>query len=268
MSRVPPFEEVDDHGQILFCGDPGLQLDGILLGLQTPQGTVTLDPDLTGHTPAALFEFRQVLRLHTNHVQHAVTSAASIEEVPREPQIEGAILFGMQRLPPEFSQLRLPDPPSSDEDGVRLDRIPPTVFEKLRMREPPRRDENEVYFGMRRRPPGYADLRSAPGWELHEIPDCDAGRWRPDVMSRSRLELRTPDGELYSRAWVSPDPAWQAAALEHGYVVCLCGLFLGLIGPIDMTAAAYTPAMRRQGFEIGCALGLTVGGIVTYVNHS
>lgn len=23
MSRVPPFEEVDDHGKILFCGDPG-----------------------------------------------------------------------------------------------------------------------------------------------------------------------------------------------------------------------------------------------------
>lgn len=206
--------------------------------------------------------------MDSNQVEHAVTSAASIEEVPREPQIEGAILFGMRRLPPAFSELRLPAPSPSDEDGVHLDRSRPTVFEALRMREPPRRDENEVYFGTSRRPPGYADLRSAPGWELHEMPDCDAGRWFPDVMSRSRLELRTPDGELCSRAWVDPDPAWQSAALRHGHVVCLCGLRLGVVGPVGMAATEYTATLRRSAFVTGCALGLTVGGIVNYVHHA
>jgi hypothetical protein len=41
MSRIH-FEEVDDCGQILFCDDPGLRLGGILMGLETAGGTVTL----------------------------------------------------------------------------------------------------------------------------------------------------------------------------------------------------------------------------------
>lgn len=135
------------------------------------------------------------------------------------------------------------------------------------MPEPPRRDPDEVYFGMKRRPPGYADLRSIPGWELHEIPDDQPGPWQHFGDTYSRLELRTPDGEIYSRTWVPHDPEWEAAALRHGYVECLCGVELGVRAPYAMTDAQYTPRMRHQYFRHGCAVGLTVGGLVAYVDH-
>ncbi|MEU6555345.1 hypothetical protein ABZ915_34525 [Streptomyces sp. NPDC046915] len=259
------FEQVDDNGQILFSDDPALRLEGIVMGLETAEGTVTLDHAQTRHMPAALFEFRRALGV--GHFGYVVPKRASLEGIPKEPQIEGAILFGMRRLPPEFSDLRLPDPPGSDDDEVRLDEKRPTIFDELRMREPLRRDPDEVYFGMRRRPPGYADLRSIPGWELHETPDE-----QPKLAGRlgytySRLELRTPDGEIYSRTWVPHDPEWAAAALRHGYVVCLCGVELGIRAPYAMTDAQYTPRMRHECFRHGCAVGLTVGGLVAYVDH-
>jgi hypothetical protein len=257
-------EEVDDLGQILFCDDPALQLGGVLMGLDTAEGTITLDPAQTRHMPAALFEFRRALNVGDFGLQYAVPEAASLDEVLKEPQIEGAILFGMRRLPPEFSDVRLPDPPRSDDDGARLDKKRPTVFDELHTSELPRRDD-EVYFGMKRRPPGYADLRSIPGWELHEIPDDQPGQhfgW-----TNSRLELRTPDGEIYSRTWVPHDTEWEAAALRHGHVVCLCGVELGVRAPYAMTAAQFTPRMRHSYFRRGCAVGLTVGGLITYVDH-
>ena len=266
MSRRQ-FEEVDDHGQILFSDDPALRLEAVLMGLETAEGTVTLDHAQTRHMPAALFEFRRSLRVRGYGIKYAVPEAASLDEVPKEPQIEGAILFGMRRLPPEFSDLRLPDPPSSDDDGACLDKERPTIFDELRMREPPRRDPDEVYFGMRRRPPGYADLRSIPGWELHAIPDDQSGPWQDFGYTYSRLELRTPDGEMYSRTWVPHDPEWEAAALRHGYVVCLCGVELGIRAPYAMTDAQHTVGMRHESFRRGCALGLTVGGLVAYVGH-
>jgi len=54
MSRRQ-FEEVDDHGKILFSDDPSLRLKGVLMGLETAGGTVTLDPAQTRHMPVALF---------------------------------------------------------------------------------------------------------------------------------------------------------------------------------------------------------------------
>ncbi|MGW3115564.1 hypothetical protein ACWDBW_00190 [Streptomyces sp. NPDC001107] len=264
MSRRQ-YEEVDDLGEILFCDDPGLLLGGILMGLETAEGTVTLGH--ARHMPAALFEFRRAAHVGRYGIQYMVPYAASLDEVPKEPQIEGAILFGMQRLPPEFSDERLPDPPRSDDDGDSLDERRPTIFDELRMPEPPRRDPDEVYFGMKRRPPGYADLRSVPGWELHEIPDGRPGPWQSLEDAYSRLELRTPDGEIYSRTWVPYEPEWETAALRHGYVVCLCGVELGVRAPYGMTAAQYTPGMRHQRFRSGCAVGLTVGGLVAYVGH-
>ncbi|MEV7325133.1 hypothetical protein [Streptomyces sp. NPDC093970] len=260
------YEEADDHGQILFCDDPALRLEGVLMGLETAEGTVTLDHTQTRHMPTALFEFRRARSVDGHGIQYAVPQAASLDEVPEEPQIEGAILFGMRRLPPGFSDLRLPEPPPSDDD-VRLDRRRPTVFDELRMREPPRRDPDEVYFGMSRRPPGYADLRSIPGWELHETPDDQPGPWQHFGHAYSRLELRMPDGDLYSRTWVPHDPEWEAAALRQGHVVCLCGVQLGVRTPYAMTAAQYTPDMRHEYFRSGCAVGLTVGGLVAYVGH-
>ncbi|MGW5653797.1 hypothetical protein [Streptomyces humi] len=254
-------EQVDDNGQILFSDDPALKLEYVLMCLETAGGTVTLDHAQTRHMPTALFEFRRALSVGHFGMKWAWRTAASLDEL-REPQIEGAILFGMRRLPPEFSDLRLPDPPGSDDAGER-----PTVFEELRMPEQPRHDPDEVYFGMRRRPPGHADLRSVPGWELHEIPDEQprlAGRFG---YTYSRLELRTPDGEIYSRTWVPHDPEWAAAALRHGYVVCLCGVDLGIRAPYAMSDAQHTPRMRHESFRYGCAAGLTVGGLVAYVDH-
>ncbi|MFE9455010.1 hypothetical protein [Streptomyces sp. NPDC006739] len=266
MSRRQ-FEEVDDHGQILFSDDPALRLEAVLMGLETAEGTVTLDHAQTRHMPAALFEFRRSLRVGRYGIQYAVPHAASIDEVPKEPQIESAILFGMRRLPPEFSDLRLPDPPRSDDDRGCPDEKRPTIFDELRMREPPRRDPDEIYFGMKRRPPGHADLHSIPGWELHEMPDDQPGPWQDFGYTYSRLELRTPDGNIYSRTWVRHDPEWEAAALRHGYVVCLCGVELGVRFPYGMTDAQYTPGMRYEYFRSGCAVGLTVGGLVAYVGH-
>lgn len=140
-------------------------------------------------------------------IQYAVPHAASIDEVPKEPQIESAILFGMRRLPPEFSDLRMPDPPRSDDDRGCPNEKRPTIFDELRMREPPRRDPDEVYFGMKRRPPDHADLHSIPGWELHEMPDDQPVPWQDFGYTYSRLELRTPDGNIYSRTGSRTTPS-------------------------------------------------------------
>lgn len=252
------FEQVDDLGQILFSDDPALRLEGIVLGLDTAEGTVTLDHAQTRHMPVALFEFRRSLSVGYFGMKYSWRAAASLDEM-REPQIEGAILFGMRRLPPEFSDLRLPDPPGSEER--------PTIFDELRMPEQPRHDPDEVHFGMRRRPPGHADLCSIPGWELHEIPDEQPKLAQRFGYTYSRLELRTPDGDIYSRTWVAHDPEWAAAALRHGYVVCLCGVELGIRAPYAMSDAQHTPRMRHASFRGGCAAGLTVGGLVAYVDH-
>ncbi|MEU2775930.1 hypothetical protein ABZ646_24095 [Streptomyces sp. NPDC007162] len=259
MSRYQ-FEEVDDLGQILFCDDPALRLQRVLMGVETAAGTVTFDPAQTRHMPVALFEFRHALGV--GDFGYVVPKGTSLDGTPEEPRLEGAVLSGMRRLPREF-----PDPPGSDDDGGRPDDTWPTVFDELRMREALRRDLDEVCFDTRRRSPGYANLRSIPGWELHEIPDE-----RPKLEQRlgcaySRLELRTPDGEIHSRTWVAHDPEWTAAALRHDYVVCLCGVELGVRAPYAMTDAQHTPRMRHAAFRRGCAGGLTAGGLVAYVDH-
>lgn len=147
----------------------------------------------------------------------------------------------MPLLPPEFGDPGLPDPPRSDDDG----------------------DD----FARKRRAPGDADLRSIPAWELHATPDDRPGPWQHMGCTYSRLELRTSDGALYSRTWVPHDPEWQAAALRHGHVVCVCGVELGIRAPYAMTDAQYTPPMRHENFRRACVAGLAVGGLVAYVDH-
>ncbi|MEW1773173.1 hypothetical protein [Streptomyces sp. NPDC086777] len=208
------FEQIDDNGRILFSDDPALWPESVLTGLETAEAAVTLDPASTRHMPTALFEFRHALGV--GHFGYIEPKGASRDGIPEEPQIEGAVLFGMRRLPPE---------------------------------------------------PELSDLRAIPGWELHETPDEQPKLAQRFGYTYSRLELRTPDGEIYSRTWVAHDPEWVAAALRHGYVVCLCGVELGIRAPYAMTAAQFTPGMRRAYFRSGCALGLTIGGLVAYVNH-
>ena len=258
-------EQVEAGGRILFSDDPTLRLEAVLMGLQTAEGTVTLDPAQTRHMPVALFEFRHARGV--GDFGYVVPKGASRDGIPEEPRIEGAILSGMRRLPPEFPDPRLADPPRPDDDGARPDTKWPTVLDELLMRETLRRDPSEVYFEMRGRLPSYASLRSIPGWELHEIPDEQPKLDQRLGYTYSRLELRTPDGELYSRTWAAHDPEWQAAALRYGYVVSLCGVELGIRAPYAMTDAQHTPRMRHASFRRGCALGLTVGGLVAYVSH-
>lgn len=243
MSRYQ-FEDVDDLGEILFSDDPALRLQCVLMGLQTTDGTILLDPAQTRHMPTALFEFRQAVGV--GDFGYVVPDRASTEGIPEEPQIEGAILFGMRRLPPDFADLRLPYRPEPEDDGGCLD---------------------EICFCMRRRLAGHVDLVSIPGWELHEIPDDQPKLAERLGYTYSRLELRTPLGEIYSRTWVAHDPEWAAAALRYGYVVCLCGVTLGVRAPYGMSDAQHTPRMRREALRLGCAVGLTIGGLVAYVDH-
>ncbi|MEW1828254.1 hypothetical protein [Streptomyces sp. NPDC088196] len=212
MSRYQ-FEQVDDFGRILFVDDPALGLECVLGGLETAEGSITLHPAQTPRLPVALFEFRKALGV--GYFGYIVPKGTPPDEIPEEPQLEGAILFGMRRLPPDV----------------------------------------------------YCELPSLPGWELHEIPDEQPKPAAHSGDTYSRLELRTPDGEIYSRIWVPYDPEWAAAALRHGYVVCLCGVELGIRGVYAMTAAQHTPAMRHESFRRGCTLGLNAAGLVTYVNH-
>jgi hypothetical protein len=256
-------EQVEAFGRILFGDDPTLRLEGVLMGLQTAEGTVTLDPAQTRHMPVALFEFRHVRGV--GDFGFVVPEGASYDGTPKEPRIESAILSGMRRLPPEFPDPRPADPPRSDDD--RPDTKWPTVLDELLMRETLRRGPSEVHFEMGGWPPGYASLRSISGWELHEIPDEQPQLAKRFGHTYCRLELRTPDGELYSRMWDAHDAEWQAAALRYGYVVCLCSVELGIRAPYAMTDAQHTPHMRHEALRRGCALGLTVGGLVAYVGH-
>ncbi|MFE9122260.1 hypothetical protein [Streptomyces sp. NPDC007172] len=209
MSRHQ-FDQVDDLGKTLFCDDPALRLEHVLMNLETAGGTVTLGH--AGHMPAALFEFRRALGV--GHFGYVPPKGASPDGIPEEPQIEGAVLFGMRRLPPDL-----------------------------------------------------CDLYSIPGWELHEIPDEQPKLDRHFGYTYSRLELRTPDGEIYSRTWVPHTPEWTAAARHHGYVVCLCGVELGIRAPYAMTDGQHTPRMRHASFRRGCAWGLSIGGLVAYADH-
>lgn len=204
-------EELDDNGRILFSDDPALQL-GVLTGLETGEGAVAVGPAQMCPMPIALFEFRRAVGV--GYFGYILPKGASPDGVPEEPQLEGAILFGMRRLPPEIS-----------------------------------------------------DLYSIPGWELHELPEEQPHLAQSYGSTDSRLELRTPDGEIYSRIRVPHDPEWTAAALRLGYVVVLCGVELGIRAPYAMSAAQHTAGMSYESFRRGLALGLTVGGLVTYVDH-
>ncbi|MFI8829319.1 hypothetical protein [Streptomyces sp. NPDC053431] len=114
--------------------------------------------------------------------------------------------------------------------------------------------EGAIAAGLRRFPRGFADLRTTPGWALHRLAD-------------NRLELRSPDGGVYSRITVSSSPDWYSAALHHGYVVCFYGPQLGVRTPPGSESAQYTDSKRLEEFRTARGRGLVAGGIIAYRNN-
>ncbi|MFF9982414.1 hypothetical protein [Streptomyces erythrochromogenes] len=114
--------------------------------------------------------------------------------------------------------------------------------------------EGAIALGMRRFPRGVADLRTIPGWALHRLAD-------------DRIELRSPDGGVYSRITVPASPDWYSAALHHGYAVCFYGPQLGVRTPPGSSPVAYTDAKRLEEFRTARGRGLVAGGIIAYRNN-
>lgn len=114
--------------------------------------------------------------------------------------------------------------------------------------------EGAISAGLRRFPRGFADLRTIPGWALHRLAD-------------DRIELRSPDGGVYSRITVPASPDWYSAALHHGYVVCFYGPQLGVRTPPGSTPQQYTDAKRLEEFRTARGRGLVAGGIIAYRNN-
>ncbi|MFE5549584.1 hypothetical protein ACFQ71_38080 [Streptomyces sp. NPDC056534] len=114
--------------------------------------------------------------------------------------------------------------------------------------------EGAIASGMRRFPRGVADLRTIPGWALHRLSD-------------DRIELRSPDGGVYSRITVPASPDWYSAALHHGYAVCFYGPQLGVRTPPGSTQAKYTDAERLEEFCTARGRGLVAAGIIAYRNN-
>ncbi|WJY43176.1 hypothetical protein QT196_38575 (plasmid) [Streptomyces sp. P9-2B-2] len=142
------------------------------------------------------------------------------------------------------------------------DPMPVALFEPERsmMSRLPGNDPKEIQVegaiaaGLRRFPRGFADLRTIPGWALHRLAD-------------DRIELRSPDGGVYSRITVPASPDWYSAALHHGYVVCFYGPQLGVRTPPGSTPEQYTDAKRLEEFRTARGRGLVAGGIIAYRNN-
>ncbi|MFC5253555.1 hypothetical protein [Streptomyces nigrescens] len=114
--------------------------------------------------------------------------------------------------------------------------------------------EGSIASGMRRFPRGVADLRTIPGWALHRLAD-------------DRIELRSPDGGVYSRITVAASPDWYSAALHHGYAVCFYGPQLGVRTPPESTPEQCTDAKRLEEFRTARGRGLVADGIIAYRNN-
>ncbi|TLQ39429.1 hypothetical protein [Streptomyces marianii] len=140
--------------------------------------------------------------------------------------------------------------------------LPAALFEPARALmikapgEPPREQQAEaaIQLGMERFGLGFAVLRPADGWALHRLAD-------------ERLELRSPDGGVFSRIAVPFNPAWISSALSTGFVLCLYGIQLGVRTPPGMPAGQYTDGARLEEFRRGRGLGFTAAGLVSFVNN-
>jgi hypothetical protein len=147
-------------------------------------------------------------------------------------------------------------------DPGETGQLPAALFEPeraLMMRIPGQPDREQqaeaaIELGMGRFSRGVAALRPAPGWTLHRLAD-------------EQLELRSPNGEAFSRIAVPLNPAWISAAVSTGFVLCLYGIQLGVRTPPGMPADQYTDQKRLEEFRRGRGLGFTAAGLVPYVNN-
>ncbi|MFE7485780.1 hypothetical protein [Streptomyces sp. NPDC057552] len=147
-------------------------------------------------------------------------------------------------------------------DPGQTGQLPAALFEPERalvVRVPGQPDREQqaeaaVELGMGRFGLGFAALRPAVGWALHRLPD-------------ERLELRSPNGEAFSRIAAPLNPAWISAALSTGFVLCLYGIQLGVRTPPGMPTDRYTDRKRLEEFRQGRGLGLTAAGLVSYVTN-
>ncbi|GAA3760456.1 hypothetical protein ACRWOO_16440 [Streptomyces sp. NEAU-PBA10] len=147
-------------------------------------------------------------------------------------------------------------------DAGETGQLPAALFEPeraLMMRIPGQPDREQqaevaIELGMGRFGLGFAALRPAPGWALHRLVD-------------EQLELRSPNGEAFSRIAVPLNPAWISAAVSTGFVLCLYGIQLGVRTPPGMPAEQYTDQKRLEEFRRGRGLGFTAAGLVSYVNN-
>ncbi|WP_332756911.1 hypothetical protein [Streptomyces sp. MT206] len=140
--------------------------------------------------------------------------------------------------------------------------LPVALFEPARALmtrmpgQPPREQQADqaIALGLSRFGRGFAQLGPADGWQLHRLVD-------------DRLELRTPDGGVYSRIAVPFDPAWISAVVSTGFALCLYGIQLGVRTPPGVPDDEYTDRARLDEFRRGRALGFTAAGLVPYVNN-
>ncbi|MEU1630632.1 hypothetical protein ABZ746_36205 [Streptomyces sp. NPDC020096] len=114
--------------------------------------------------------------------------------------------------------------------------------------------EGAIANGLRRFPRGIAQLQTIPDWGLHRLAD-------------DQLELRSPDGGIYSRITVASAPDWYSAALHHGYVLCFYGPQLGVRTPSGSTPEPYGDAKRLEEFRTARGRGLVAAGIIAYHNN-
>ncbi|MFF3959631.1 hypothetical protein ACFYY1_41645 [Streptomyces sp. NPDC001890] len=114
--------------------------------------------------------------------------------------------------------------------------------------------EGAIASGMRRFPRGFADLRTVPGWALHRLPN-------------DRIELRSPDGGVYSASPSPPRPTGTQPPCTTGTWCASTARSSEYAPPPDSTPEQYNDAKRLEEFRTARGRGLVADGITTYRNN-
>lgn len=182
----------------------------------------------------------------------AARMAETVEDNGRVTYLDK--IFGPNQVPAEI------DPDGSLQDAADQDApIPVALFEPARAmvaqlpgQAPTEAQvEGAVMLGLHRVTTGAVVFRQSPGWSLHRL-DGD------------RLELRSPDGGVYSRITPADPGDWIAAAESLGYALCLYGPQLGVRVPPNLKQGQYTDAARIEEIRTARGRGLVAGGFVTF----